>query len=145
MNVTKVSSFSLVLAALFHESGRSPVLAGQSVAQVRVFTEFNNLSEDAQEGRLMTAMNLEQRIRFDGLAERDPSAIGPIAEHEKLVDRFARVIHDADREAIELGKVVNKVNPPRAWVPFDELPEVAQVGRRGQASYFLARFQVGFL
>lgn len=143
------SQFALILAALYHESGRASVAAGDTLAhtagQAKPFTEFYDLSEDARDGRLLTAMNLEQRVRFVGFAfPLQPTMNEPAdqAQHDADVRRFARLIHDAEREAIELGKVVVKLNPPRPWIPFDELPEPAQAGRRRQAAFFLARFNV---
>lgn len=140
---------TLLFAALYHESGRSSVAAGDTLAhavgQARPFTEFGALSEDARDGRLITAMNLEQRIEIMGFTSRDPSAFGPLAEHAALVNRLARLIHEAEREAIDLGKVVVKLDPPRSWIPFEQLPEAAQAGRLRQATFFLSRFDITFL
>ncbi len=136
--------YTLLLAALYHESGRTSVAAGDTLAhavgQAKPFTEFGALSEDARDGRLLTAMNLEQRVQFTGFTSRDPSAIGPLIRLR--IWALARIIHDAEREAIELGKVVVKLDPPRAWIPFEQLPEAAQHGRLRQAAFFLARFDV---
>jgi hypothetical protein len=138
------TQFTLVLAALYHESSRVSVAAGDTLAhsagQARPFTEFGDLEEDARDGRLLTAMNLEQRIQITGLIDLNRSKYAA-----ETVERLAYTIHEAEREAIELGKVVVKLNPPRPWIPFEQLPEVAQAGRRRQAAFFLARFEVAFL
>lgn len=138
--------YTLLLAALYHESGRTSVAAGDTLAhavgQAKPFTEFDALSEDARDGRHLTAMNLEQHVQFTGFTSRDPSAIGPLDLHKAQQAALARIIHDAEREAIELGKVVVKLDPPRAWIPFEQLPEAAQAGRLRQAAFFLARFDV---
>lgn len=144
-----MTPYLLILAALYHESGRTSVAAGDTLAhtagQARPFAEFNSIRDAAREGRLLTAANLEQRIRIDGFAARDPDSYGPIEEHAKINDKLARVIHEAEREAIELGWTVVKLEPPRPWIPFDDLPEAAQAGRRRQAAYFLSRFEIAFL
>ncbi|MBL9105194.1 MAG: hypothetical protein JNL82_29885 [Myxococcales bacterium] len=146
MNTTNTAPFILILAALYHESGRSSVAAGDTLAhtvgQAAPFTEFPDISHEAREGRYLTALNLEQRIKITGFTSRDPNDYGPLHEHEAIRERLARLIHDAEREAIELGKVVRKLNPPRPWIPFDQLPEVAQAGRRRQAAFFLNRFTI---
>jgi len=128
---------TLLFAAIYHEGGRPSVAAGNtlahSVGQARPFTEFADLEPDAQHGRMTTAGLI--------LAAVEPwcPATGsqPLAD---AVDWLARIIHNAERTAIENGWVVIKLNPPRPWIPFDELPEVAQAGRRGQATYLLSRF-----
>lgn len=141
---------TLLLAALYHESGRISVAAGDtlahSVGQARPFTEFGDLEVDARDGRLLTAMNLEQRIHISGF--RPATSLNEPADQAEFqadVEWLARAIHDAEREAIELGKVVIKLNPPRPWIPFEQLPEAAQAGRRRQATFFLARFDITFL
>mgnify|MGYP003425448851 CR=1 FL=1 len=48
-------------------------------------------------------------------------------------------------KTITTSALVVKLNPPRPWIPFEELPEPAQAGRRRQAVFFLARFTVTFI
>lgn len=142
-----VQQSTLVLTALYHESGRSSVAAGDtlahSVGQAKPFTEFDALTGDAREGRLLTATNLMQRIVFTGLVPTT-SLNEPLdqAEHLTKVAWLAVVIHDSEREAIERGLVVVKLNPPRPWIPFADLPDVAKAGRRRQAAFFLNRFTI---
>lgn len=134
-----ITQTSIVLAALYHESGRTSVATGETMAhannQAKPFAEFADIEQDAREGRLLTAQNLEQRVRFVGVIDPTREKYDAVA-----VDELARIIHDSEREAIELGKVVVKLNPPRPWIPFDQLPDVAQAGRRRQAVFFLTRF-----
>jgi hypothetical protein len=54
-------------------------------------------------------MNLEQRIQITGLIDLNRSKYAA-----ETVERLAYTIHEAEREAIELGKVVVKLNPRRA-------------------------------
>lgn len=136
------SEYVHVLAALYHESGRTSVAAGDTLAhsasQAKPFTEFGNLDRDAKEGRLMTAENIARRVRITGLATQpsdDP-------RYRDELEQLALIIHECERPAIEAGKVVVKLNPPRPWIPFDQLPDVAQAGRRRQAAFFLLRFTI---
>ena len=136
------SEYAHILAALYHESGRTSVAVGDTLAhtagQARPFTEFGDLPRDAREGRLMTAENLARRIRVVGFADQ-PSLS---SVYDADVDRLAGIIHECEREAIEAGKVVVKLNPPRPWIPFADLPPQAQAGRRRQAMFFLGRFSI---
>ena len=141
------SEHAHVLAALYHESVRTSVAAGDTLAhtagQAKPFTEFNMLPEDAREGRLMTAANISRRVRIVGFAQvQSLNEPATIAQHDADVDRLAVIIHEAEREAIEANKVVVKLNPPQPWIPFSELPTPAQQGRRRQAAFFLARFSI---
>lgn len=126
-----------LLAAIYHESSRPSVEAGTTLAhavgQARPFTEFNGLSADARKGREATALRLLERFDFNNF---DYSA--PAMDMEVL----ARGIHEAERYAVDRGWTVVKIDPPRPWVTFDDLPEVAREGRRRQARYFLERFIV---
>lgn len=140
----KIQQSAIILAALYHESGRTSVAAGDTLAhsagQAKPFTEFGHLSAEAREGRLMTAANLERRVRFS--PEWPPTYVPGDGTYEDRVDELAHIIHEAERDAIEAGKVVVKLNPPRPWIPFEQLPDVAQAGRRRQAGFFLDRFIV---
>lgn len=126
-----------LLAAIYHDSGRPSVASGHTLAhafgQARPFTEFNGLSFDARRGRELTAARLLERFEFCNF-ERSAPAID--------AEVLARGIHEAEREAVDRGWTVVKLDPPRPWIPFDDLPEQAQEGRRNQARYFLERFIV---
>lgn len=133
-----VQASAILLAVLLHESGRAPVADGQTLAhavaapQARPFVEWPDLPADVQLGRRMTARNLLER--FD-LGEVCPDlGVEPVSVHQ-----LAAAIHECEREAIERGLVLVKLDKP--WIPFDELPEQAQKGRRRQARYLLARAQ----
>lgn len=54
------------------------------------------------------------------------------------VVRLAKIFHEAGREAVEKGAVINK-NPSQRFLEWDEITEVAREGRRIQARYLLAR------
>lgn len=138
------------LAALYHESGRASVQRGETLAhaagQARPFTEFPDLSLEARRGRELTAQHLLERFEFGtrvtaaedvrfGLSE-------PEASFDSDIDMLAEAIHDCERDAIERGWVVVKLDPPRPFTPFADLPPQAQQGRRNQARWFLERFQV---
>lgn len=132
----------LLLAALYHESGRYAVQQGQTLAHAvgqprPAFTEFADLPHDALCGRMLTA---ELLLRTHDIRSLDSMMNVPQVEPD--VDALARAIHQAERGAIRRGLVVVKLNPPRPWIPFEELPEAAQNGRRHQARYFLSRFKV---
>lgn len=126
---------TLLLALLYHESGRAPVKDGQTLAhtlqpQERPFIEWPELPTEVQLGRRMTARGL--LLRFD---IGDP--IPDFGTWPVSVDALATAIHEAERAAVERGLVLEKLNRP--WVPFNELPEAAQEGRRRQARFLLAR------
>lgn len=55
-----------------------------------------------------------------------------------LEEKLARELHEAGREAVELGKVVNKLGKP--FMGWDEIDDDAREGRRIMARYLLARF-----
>lgn len=126
-----------LLAILLHESGRAPVAAGQTLAhavqspQTRPFVEWPDLPAEVQQGRRLTASNLLARFNVD--ADPFPDfGTEPVSE-----DTLAVEIHAAEREAVDRGLVLVKLNRP--WVEFVNLPEQAQEGRRRQARYLLAR------
>lgn len=56
-------------------------------------------------------------------------------------ERLARELHEAGREAVERGAVVNRV-PGQPFLGWDEISEAAREGRRIQARYLLARFTI---
>lgn len=127
---------AVLLAVLLHESGRAPVAAGQTLAhavappQARPFVEWPDLPAEVQLGRRVTARNLLECF--------DVGEVFPDLGTEPVsVDQLAAAIHECEREAIERGLVLVKLDRP--WIPFGELPEQAQEGRRRQARYLLAR------
>jgi len=130
-----------LLAALYHESSRASVTTGQTLAhtvgQARPFIEWPDLRQEAKDGREMTAGALLERFVFNP-RHSNPSP----ARLREQIDALAPAIHECERDAIEQGLVAVVLDPPRPWVPFNELPEVAQEGRRGQARYLLTRFAV---
>jgi len=134
---------ALILSALYHESGRSSVAAGDTLAhsagQAKPFTEFHDLTNEARDGRYLTAKNLLVLVQINGFAANNMSRQ---ASRTYDVDCLARAIHVAEREAIEAGKVVIKLSPPRPWIRYDELPPPAQAGRRRQAEFLLSRFDI---
>lgn len=130
------STTTLLLAILYHESGRAPVAAGETLShavqspQARPFVEWPSLPSDARAGRLMTARALLERY--------DISVVIPDLGTEPVsVDDLARAIHECERGAVEAGLVLVKLDRP--WVAFADLPAQAQEGRRRQAQYLLAR------
>jgi hypothetical protein len=128
-----------LMAALYHESGRQSVATGATLAhaenQAKPFTEFSKLAPDAREGRYMTAEKLLERFDFSMPAT-------PEKFTDAMVNALAVSIHEAERPAIEAGKTVIKLTPPRPFTPFDGLPDPAKQGRRNQARFFLERFKV---
>lgn len=143
-----------LLAALYHESGRPSVAAGNTLAhtvgQARPFTEFAELDVEARMGRVLTAKTMMERFSFESIdggpaqsadLSRQPGG-GLIAANPAAVEAVAQAIHECERPAIERGWVVVKLNPPRPWIPFGELPAPAQEGRRGQARYLLERVRI---
>lgn len=130
-----------ILAALYHESGRQSVAIGatlaHSVGQARPFTEYADLRHEARLGRELTAEMLLGRFEFGSL----PRAEG-LEPTTPYVDALAEAIHECERPAIDRGWTVIQLDPPHPWIPFSDLPPQAQEGRRNQARYFLARFDV---
>jgi hypothetical protein len=130
------------LFALFiHESGRASVAAGDTLAHAvgqprPAFTEWPDIRPDARCGRELTAERLLENHDFR------PRTHPPEELHESEVMYLANEIHKAEREAIERGLTVVKLDPPRPWIPFDDLPEQAKQGRQRQARWFLARFDM---
>ncbi len=130
------------LFALFlHESGRASVAAGDTLAhavgQPRPnFTDWPDLRPEARCGRQITAERLLEGHDFR------PRTHPPEEMHESEVLYLANEIHKAEREAIERGLTVVKLDPPRPWIPYDELPEPAKQGRQRQARWFIARFDL---
>lgn len=122
-----------LLAILFH----APVAAGQTLAhavqspQARPFVEWPDLPAEVQKGRRLTAANLLSRFNVDA----DP--FPDLGTEPVSADTLAAEIHAAEREAVDRGLVLVKLNRP--WVEFSDLPEQAQEGRRRQARYLLAR------
>jgi hypothetical protein len=136
MNNTMLST---LLAVLYHESGRASVQAGatlaHSVGQAKPFTEWSDLRQEARMGREMTAKELLRRFEFAPVsAWLEPTTLA--------IENLAEVIHECERLAIDRGWTVIVLDPRRPWIPFSDLPEVAKTGRRNQAQFFLARFDV---
>lgn len=128
-----------LLAALYHESSRPSVAAGDTLAhavrQARPFTQWGDLRVAAQRGRELTAQHLLAQFDF-----RVRRGIGRASDD--AVEHLAQAIHEAERDAVERGWTVVKLDPPRPWMPWAELPAPAQEGRRRQARYLLERFDV---
>ena len=59
------------------------------------------------------------------------------------VESFARVLHEAGREAVEKGATVNPTGA--RFLGWDEITDAAREGRRIQARYVLDRFAVDAL
>jgi hypothetical protein len=55
-------------------------------------------------------------------------------------EKLALVLHEAGREAVEKGAVVNKA--PGRFLEWCEITESAREGRRIQARYLLERFDI---
>ena len=129
---------TIILAAIYHESGRASVQSGATLAhavgQAKPFTEYGDLRPEARQGREMTATELLRRLKFNSRTGFEPTT--------PAVDDLAATIHECERPAIDRGWTVIVLDPPRPWIPFAELPEGAREGRRNQARYFLARFDV---
>lgn len=56
-------------------------------------------------------------------------------------EELARALHEAGREAVEKGAVINKV-PGQPFFEWDEITEQAREGRRIQARYLLERYTI---
>jgi hypothetical protein len=129
----------LFLAAIYHEACRAAVTAGSTLAhavgQAKPFTELADLRVEALQGRLLTATELLGRFDFTGFA---PAGLPDAAKVEQL----AAAIHECERPAIDRGWTVVQLDPPRPWIPFADLPELAREGRRWQARYLLRMFVV---
>lgn len=139
-----LSALIPLMAALLHESVRGSVEAGNTLAhasgQARPYTEYSRVSDEVRRGREMTAERLLEQFEF---TSRDRSAAtGARAIPEAQINAFAVSIHEAERAAIEAGLVAVKLNPPRPFTSFDQLPPQAQAGRKAQARWFLERFDV---
>lgn len=125
-----------LLALLLHESGRAPVQEGLTLAhavqspQARPFIEWPDLPAEVQHGRKMTADRILDRFHVG-----DP--FPDLGAEPVSVDELAAAIHEAERAAVEAGYVLVKLGRP--WVPFRELPEQAQEGRRRQARFLMSR------
>jgi len=132
------SPATALLAALYHESSRPSVAAGTTLAhvagQAQPFTEFVNLTGDALKGRLNTAAELLERYRVGAILH---ARIDPVTDGE--VEQLAQAIHECERTAVDRGWTVVKLDPPRPWMTFADMPEPAQQGRRKQAKYLLER------
>ncbi len=130
---------STLIAVLYHESGRVSVQTGatlaHSVGQAKPFTEWADLRQEARMGREMTAKELLRRFEFAPV----PAGLEPTTP---AIDNLAEAIHECERIAIARGWTVIVLDPPRPWIPFADLPEVAKTGRRNQAKFFLSRFDV---
>lgn len=61
---------------------------------------------------------------------------------ELTVEELAQELHEAGREAVANGDVLNRPRNPQPFVEWTDLPRPAKMGRRKQASYILARYQV---
>lgn len=137
--MSNIDPFVYTLARHVHDSGRAPVAAGQTLAhavqspQVRPFIEWIDLPPHVIAGRIVTAAGL--------LAAYDITPHVSVAYddiNDAMVADLAAAIHTAERKAIENELVLVKLNRP--WVPFEDLPEQAQAGRKRQAFYLLQRF-----
>lgn len=131
----------LLLASQLHESGRAPVRAGETLAhavqspQVRPFVEWADLPPEVVVGRTMTAARL--LAAFEVVHHAPDAAYDDI--NDQMVVDLAAAIHEAERSAIDGGYVLVKLNRP--WIPYAELPEQAQAGRKRQAFYLLQRYR----
>jgi hypothetical protein len=56
-------------------------------------------------------------------------------------EELAKTLHEAGREAVEAGLVVNKV-PGQPFLEWDQLSEQAREGRRVQARYLLEIYDI---
>lgn len=124
-----------MLAVIYHDSGRTSVVAGDTMAHavnpstVRPFVEWPDLPLEAGLGRLLTARRLLERFNVgEVMLDR---------EDGETVASLAPAIHEAERAAVEQGLVLVKVDRP--WCDFADLPEPAKAGRRRQANYLLDR------
>ncbi len=133
--------FVLHLAFHLHESGRASVKAGETLAhavqspQVRPFVEWSDLPPEVIVGRTMTAARMLGV--FDVIHHAPDAAYDDI--NDQMVSELAAAIHEAERAAIDGGYVLVKLHRP--WIPYAELPEQAQAGRRRQAFYLLQRYR----
>lgn len=132
----------LLLAAHYHESVRVSVAAGHTLAhatgQAKPFTELADLSTDALRGRLLTAAELLKRFDITGVA----TLLVAGAPDPEQVQKLAQALHECERPAIDKGWVVVKLDPPRPWIAFADMPAVAKQGRFHQACYLLSRFAI---
>lgn len=138
---TAMIPFVITLAEQVHLSGRAPVDAGQTLAhavqspQVRPFIEWPDLPPHVVVGRTMTACAL--LAAFEVVPHVPDVAYDDI--NDAMVAELADAIHTAERAAIDSGHVLVKLNRP--WIPYAELPEQAQAGRKRQAFYLLQRYR----
>lgn len=130
--------FVYFLARELHESGRASVAAGQTLAhavqspQVRPFVEWLDLPSHVIAGRIVTAAGLLERYEIAHI-------VNPQPVDDRAIESLATMIHDSERKAIDNDLVLVRLNRP--WVPFADLPEPAQQGRRRQAAYLFSRFE----
>lgn len=133
--------FVILLAFHIHESGCAPVKAGETLAhavqspQVRPFVEWPDLPPEVVVGRTMTAARL--LAAFEVVHHAPDAAYDDI--NDEMVSELAAAIHEAERAAVDGGYVLVKLNRP--WVPYGDLPEQAQAGRKRQAFYLLQRYR----
>lgn len=132
-----IEPFVITLARLIHEAGRAPVVAGQTLShavqspQTRPFIEWTDLPPHVIAGRTMTAAGL--LARFEVKPHVPDVAYDDISDD--MVADLAAALHEAERKAIEGGFVLVRLDRP--WVPFSDLPEQAQAGRKRQAFHLL--------
>lgn len=132
------STLPLLLAILYHESGRASVATGETMAhtvepaKTRPFVEWPDLPDHVKQGRRLTACQLLERFHVG-----DPF---PDLGSGETVESFAEAIHEAERPAVEQGLVLVKID--RSWTDYADLPEPAKAGRRRQATFLLARLFV---
>lgn len=133
--------FVLLLAFHLHESVRASVKVGETLAhavqspQTRPFVEWADLPPEVVAGRTMSAARLLGAFQ---VAPHVPDAAYDDINDE-MVSELAAAIHEAERAAVDGGFVLVKLNRP--WVPYAELPEQAQAGRKRQAFYLLQRYR----
>lgn len=132
----------ILLATLYHESTRASVQAGNTYAatekQSRPFTEWGSLLADAVRGRLLTASEILERFTIDGVAGLIEGVHDVQLDNDE-VELLARTLHECERPAVDRGWTVVKLDPPRPWLGFNDMPAAAQEGRRNQARFLLER------
>ena len=122
----------LLLAMLYHESTRASVQAGNTA------TEWGSLLADGVRGRLLTASEILERFTIDGVAGL-LEGVHDVRLDNDEVEFFARSLHECARPAVDRGWTVVKLDPPRPWLGFYDMPPAAQEGRRNQARFLLER------
>ena len=96
------------------------------------------------EAELLEAISLldeESTLHAVSMLNEQTKFRGRILPNSLDTESLAKLLHEAGREAVAQGAVVNRI-PGQGFIEWDDLPAHAQEGRRLQARYLLERLLV---